>query len=430
MAYYKVIGNSTIIGDTTVVGTLTGTDVTSTDDLTAGDDAVITDRLTVGGLTILSATSTITANADANQANATALTTTFNRVTTVGGANHAVKLPTGVAGMIVEIENAGANNLRVFGQTGAAIDAGVANAAYVMVPGSAQRFEATSATQWRSLTKETLSGSLTLPTGDLTLTSGRLAVTTSDATIGGVLQVNSYTNHAGGVVVNTVIGLSAQAAGVNTNGTSVSRYYSRFSTVATHNDSATLTAPVAVGEIRKIKNRGNKDIALYPASGGTIGELAANAPIYISGTAGVTTNPGSCVELIAVSAADWSVTSEGERFQDIGTTFVQVSDGTGVNTDGATYTAINCQTAVGPAGYTRPMLVRINYASDTNNSTLRVRTPGDTKVPILFTSHDTNGQNSWVTAYVRTNATGFIEAVASSTFTALNINVVGYTVRG
>jgi len=80
-----------------------------------------------------SSTNAITAYAGGGQANAVALTASFNRVTTVASAADSVKLPTAVAGAQVTVFNkAATNSLNVFPATGDIINALSANAAYAL----------------------------------------------------------------------------------------------------------------------------------------------------------------------------------------------------------------------------------------------------------------------------------------------------------
>ena len=81
------------------------------------------------------------------QGNATALTTEFNRVSTVvSGAG--VVLPTAVAGMAISIVNSSANSLLVYPATGAAINSLATNAGYSHVTLATLQYIAISSTQW------------------------------------------------------------------------------------------------------------------------------------------------------------------------------------------------------------------------------------------------------------------------------------------
>lgn len=96
-----------------------------------------------------SATS-ITAFAGGGQGSATALTAETNFVTTVGTAADSVKLITSALGSHQVVFNAGANSVRIFPQSGGAIDALGTNAGYDLAAGSSREFWGQSSTQWRS----------------------------------------------------------------------------------------------------------------------------------------------------------------------------------------------------------------------------------------------------------------------------------------
>lgn len=83
----------------------------------------------------------ITARAGGGQALATALTATYNRVTTVATAADSVLLPAAVAGTRVVVFNAAAaNSMNVFPATGAAINALAANTAFAVAAGRGAEF--------------------------------------------------------------------------------------------------------------------------------------------------------------------------------------------------------------------------------------------------------------------------------------------------
>ena len=81
------------------------------------------------------------------QGNATALTTEFNRVSTVA-SGAGVVLPTAVAGMAISIVNSSANSLLVYPATGAAINSLATNAGYSHVTLATLQYIAISSTQW------------------------------------------------------------------------------------------------------------------------------------------------------------------------------------------------------------------------------------------------------------------------------------------
>lgn len=116
-----------------------GVDYTA-DELNAalgGGDIVVTD---------------ITAGTTQTQAGATALTGSYNNVTTVGTAGDGVKLPTAAAGLVVQVRNGGAATkvLKIYPATGDAIDNQSANAGILLTPGAVADFRAIDSTNWKS----------------------------------------------------------------------------------------------------------------------------------------------------------------------------------------------------------------------------------------------------------------------------------------
>lgn len=99
-----------------------------------------------------SASSAITARAGGGQANATALTAAFNRVTTVASAGDSVKLPSAEAGAMIVVRNGTATSMDVFPQTGQAINALSANTALAIAANTTAIFVSTVAGKWDSLT--------------------------------------------------------------------------------------------------------------------------------------------------------------------------------------------------------------------------------------------------------------------------------------
>jgi hypothetical protein len=101
---------------------------------------------------LLSTNATVSA-AGSTQGTATALTKSYNVVTTVA-ASTGVLLPTITAanvGFLVTIVNKGANALNVYPGTGAAIDSAAANAAISLAVNGTITVEASSTTQWYSV---------------------------------------------------------------------------------------------------------------------------------------------------------------------------------------------------------------------------------------------------------------------------------------
>lgn len=140
----SVADDATIAGDLAVTGnsTLGGTlDVTGASSLTGAT--------TFGAINTYKGATSLTALAGGAQAG-TALAAEYNNFTTVASALDSAQLPVAVLGKRVIVRNSAAKPMAVFGQTGASIDDGSANAAIVIAPNATVVFEAISSTVWKS----------------------------------------------------------------------------------------------------------------------------------------------------------------------------------------------------------------------------------------------------------------------------------------
>lgn len=90
----------------------------------------------------------IVADTNANQANATPLPAAWNRITTNGAANGAVKLPAALPGTLIRVTNTVANSANVYPQSGEAITGGAANAAFALAANKTAEFSCAVAGQW------------------------------------------------------------------------------------------------------------------------------------------------------------------------------------------------------------------------------------------------------------------------------------------
>lgn len=122
-------------------------------------NTVTTGTLTETGGILFSTTTGITA-AGADQAGATALTTTSLSVVSTVAASTGVRLPTAVIGMRITVRNTGANTLNVYPATGAAIGTAGTNVAVNIVAGASATYAATSTTQWYTIAFPVVAGSL------------------------------------------------------------------------------------------------------------------------------------------------------------------------------------------------------------------------------------------------------------------------------
>lgn len=120
----------------------------NTDKYESGDDIVSDDLTSTGELT-LSATVAVTA-AGTDQSGATALTKTYNIVTTAT-ADQGVKLPGAATGKKVTVVNATAVSIKVYPDTSETINSLSANVAKSIPAGATLDLVCTSGTAWRSL---------------------------------------------------------------------------------------------------------------------------------------------------------------------------------------------------------------------------------------------------------------------------------------
>ena len=129
-------------GSNVSLGTISGTTVNVT-------SVTTTAGLVVGGSSTLSTSATVSA-AGTDQSGGTALTKSYNIVTTCA-ANAGVVLPDCASGLEAFILNDTANNLKVYPASGESIDGGSANAAVDLAAGHSLKLVGVSATKWNRL---------------------------------------------------------------------------------------------------------------------------------------------------------------------------------------------------------------------------------------------------------------------------------------
>jgi len=104
------------------------------------------------GFPTVSSTNGIIAFATGGQASAVLLSSVINRVTTVATAGDSVKLPLAVAGMQITVANAAAaNSMNLFPNTGDAINALSANAAFAVAAGKTVALSCAVAGFWHAV---------------------------------------------------------------------------------------------------------------------------------------------------------------------------------------------------------------------------------------------------------------------------------------
>jgi hypothetical protein len=147
----NVYANSGTVGGQLLSGTLTTnaqpnvTSVGSLSSLTVTGN-ISGANVSVVSYNIRSVGTGISANGS-TQGTATVLTKEINVVSTVS-AGQGVQLPAAVAGLVIIVTNTSANTVNVYPPTGAAINAGSANAAYGHLAGASLQYFAVSSTQW------------------------------------------------------------------------------------------------------------------------------------------------------------------------------------------------------------------------------------------------------------------------------------------
>lgn len=114
---------------------------------TSGNTATV--NLTTTGDHTASITAAVTA-AGTDQSGATALTKTFNVVTTAT-ANQGVKLPTAAAGLRYNVVNGTSVNVKIYPNTSGTINSGTANAAIDLPAGATAQLIGTTATNWNTM---------------------------------------------------------------------------------------------------------------------------------------------------------------------------------------------------------------------------------------------------------------------------------------
>lgn len=285
-------------------------------------DAMITDIVPV---TYTSQTG-ITAFATGGQGSATQLSASFNEVTTAATAGDSVKLPAAKAGLRVVVKNDGASAIDVFPYTGDTINDGAANAAIRVEVGSIVSFYAISATNWESNDQvgeaaNFLAGSGAVGAPGYSFiadpTSGfyRISATQYGFSVGGTLVavldddgivtnilkeliVGNGISADGYFQVKTDDSVTAFATGGQGSATQLDSERNIIDVCATAGDSVKLPDNL-IGRRIFIRNEGAASCDVFPATGASIGGLAANAAIKL--------DINQEVELYCDSSSNWRI---------------------------------------------------------------------------------------------------------------------------
>jgi len=118
----------------------------------ASGNTVMAFRQAAASMPCEGAADSLTAHSGGGQTSALLLTAQLNRITTVAAGNDSVKLPASIAGLTIQVTNAAAaNSANVYPQTGDAINALGANAAFALAAGKTAAFTCYTAGQWHSI---------------------------------------------------------------------------------------------------------------------------------------------------------------------------------------------------------------------------------------------------------------------------------------
>lgn len=150
---------------------------------------------TLGSIQNLKASNAITAFATGGQASGTLLTSQVNSITVCATAADSVRLPTSVAGMVVQVSNLGAAFAAVFPISGDLIDALGANVAVKLAVGESIIFTCAVAGSWKSTPQRAI-GAFTTGTTQTTFAAGQL-------TGGGLVTYESTVGTPGSIATRT-----------------------------------------------------------------------------------------------------------------------------------------------------------------------------------------------------------------------------------
>ena len=306
-----------------------------------------------GGLARSSATVTALSS---DQAGAAALTAELNAISAADGTK-GVKLPTAAADKAVDIVNTSASAvLKVYPATGGQINALGANNAFSIGPGRTAKFIGRSATLWYTAADEAA-----LPTAaELNLVN--------TAVVGTVVNSKAAIYSAAGGLARS----SASVTALSSDQAGAAAMTAEINSVTAANDTKAVKLPTAAANliIEVINTVRTASLNVYPATGGQINALGANA-VYVL-------KPGQRATFIGKSATLWhaGVNPLGEAATDkVGmygvTPVVQPASASQAAFTAQTYTAVGTTTfsAAGTGAYAGVW----GFASSTVALTLRTQ---------------------------------------------------------
>ena len=325
---------------------------------------------TTSGVTLTTPSITFSTTASVSaagttQVTATALTTDYNVVTTVG-ASSGVVLPTATVGRRIIVVNKGANALAIYPASGAAIDALAANTAISLAVGGVLEFNASSTTQWYSTTNTAinaaqLTGTVATANGGTGLTgfgaaNNAIYSTSSTALAAGTLPVAAGGTGATSLTANYALlgnGTSAlQGVAPGASGNVLTSNGTTWTSSAPTGGGVTSITFGTTGLTPNTATTGAVTVAgtLAVGNGGTGSTtLTANSVILGNGTSALSSN------LVAPSTAANALISNG-------TTWASVPFSTTLYIG----TASGSISALAPVSYTNSTGTTVSLASGTN----------------------------------------------------------------
>lgn len=165
-------------------------------------------------------TSAAVSAAGSNQGTATALTASYNVVTTVAASSGVILPVPTLNGWAITVVNKGANPLAVYPNSGGAIDGAATNVAITVPINAYVRIENSSATQWFTTVPVVLSGTGTSATyGNGTVTIANTGVTSVALSLnGGIFTVSGSPVTTTGTLTGTLASQTANTVFVAPNG--------------------------------------------------------------------------------------------------------------------------------------------------------------------------------------------------------------------
>ena len=230
----------------------------------SGDNIAAADITATGDVTL--ATASNVAAAGTTQGTATAITKTYNVVTTAS-AGQGIKLPSATLGLVINIFNVSGNTIKVYPSSSETIDGGAADAPVEVVDDNGKEFVGTASGAWRAV------GSGGNNVDDFTING--------NASLLGSVTYGITTLAAAGTTQGTATALT-EPVNVITSGTA---------------NQGVVLPTAAQGLTIVVQNTTSVDLKLYPNSSDTINGGSADAAITLPANTTIT--------VTCKNATDW-----------------------------------------------------------------------------------------------------------------------------